>query len=200
MRHPGILAFAALVAFSGVHSATAQERPYRTKIFAAAAYVAPLGESDHDFGGVVDSVKVADKLGWEFGLAGRWNRLIGFELSYLNATQDVEFDGTTVGEIDLEPISATLEFHLVPTRFVDLWVGPTASWVRWSDLHLAAGGRIEGSADFAWGATVGLDIGLAEHLALTGAVRYLDANADLEGFDSLAVDPLFARVGLAVRY
>jgi len=177
----------------------AAERPYRTKFFAAVAYVSPLSESDQDFDGVVDSLEASEELGWEFGLGGRFSERWGFELSYVNATQDVDFGGNTVGEIDFEPISATLEFHLVPESAFDLWIGPTVAWVRWGDLELADGSKIETDAESAFGATLGFDVGLGERLALTGAVRYLDADADLEGFAPFAVDPLFARVGLAIR-
>ena len=180
--------------------ALAEAPPYRGKLFAAISYVSPLSESDQDFGGVVDSLEATEELGYEFGMAGRWSELVGFELSYVNATQDVEFAGGTIGEIDFEPIAFTLEFHLVPSSFVDLWVGPTVAWVRWGDLELEDGTEIETDAEEAFGATVGMDIALGRRLALTAAVRYLDADADLEGFQALDVDPLFARLGLAARF
>jgi hypothetical protein len=180
--------------------AAAGERPYRAKFFAAVSYVSPLSESEQDFAGVVDSLEATEELGWEFGLGGRFSERWGFELSYVNATQEVDFGGDRVGEIDFEPISATLEFHLVPGRAFDLWIGPTVSWVRWGDLELENGTEIETDAESAFGATLGFDIGLGDRLALTAALRYLDADADLRGFEALAVDPLFARVGLAVRF
>jgi len=181
-------------------AAAEQDQPYRTKIFLAASYVAPLSESDQNFQGVVDSVQASEELGWEAGIAGRWNPLLGWELSYVHATQDVDFGGDTIGKVDFEPIAFTLEFHLVPTSVVDFWIGPTVAWVRWGDLKVENGDIYKGGTDSAYGATVGLDLGLSEHLAITGAVRYIKAKADLEGFKSADVDPLFARLGLAVRF
>ena len=177
-----------------------QDQPYHTKIFLAAAYVSPLSKSDQNFDGVEDSVEATDKLGWEAGVAGRFNPLVGFELSYLNATHDVDFGGQKIGQADFEPISATLEFHIVPTQVVDFWVGPTVSWVHWGDLKLVDGEIKKGSTDTAYGATVGLDIGLGPNFAITGAVRYLNAKADWGDFKDTKVDPLFARLGVAVRF
>lgn len=198
-RSVAILGAAALCALVALPAA-AGERPYRTKMFAAISYVSPLSESDQDFGGVVDSLEAAEELGWEFGISGRFSERWGLELSYVNATQEVDFGGNSVGEIDFEPISVTLEFHLVPGRAFDLWIGPTVAWVRWGDLELNDGTKIETDAESAFGATLGIDIGLGDRVALTGAVRYLDADADLEGFAPLAVDPLFARLGVAIRF
>lgn len=180
--------------------ALAGEAPYRGKLFAAVAYVSPLSETEQDFGGVVDSLETTEELGWEFGMAGRWSRLVGFEVSYLNATQDVDFGGATIGEVDFEPIAFTVEFHLVPSAYVDLWIGPTVAWVRWDDIQLEDGTEIETDAEHAFGATVGMDISLGRRVALTAAVRYLDASTELEGFSDLEVDPLFARLGLAVKF
>lgn len=198
-RLPAVVAVAALAAATALPAPAAAERPYRTKLFAAVAYVSPLAESDQDFDGVVDSLEAAEELGWEFGLGGRFSERWGFELSYVNATQEVDFGGSTIGEIDFEPISATLEFHLIPERAFDLWIGPTVAWVRWGDLELADGSKIETDAESAFGATLGFDLALGERLALTGALRYLDADADLEGFRPFAVDPLFARLGVSIR-
>lgn len=194
------VAFAAAAFSAATPAAADEEKPYQTKFFVAASYVSPLSDSDQSFDGVVDSLEATEELGWEVGVAGRFNPLVGFELSYLNATQEVDFGGNPIGEVDFEPISLTLEFHLIPTSALDLWVGPTVSWVRWGDLRIEGGDVIKGGTDAAYGATVGLDLGLSEHLAITGAVRYLNADADLEGFESAAVDPLFARLGLAIRY
>jgi hypothetical protein len=180
--------------------ALADAAPYRGKLFAAASYVSPLSESEQDFGGVVDSLETTEDLGYEFGMAGRWSQLLGFELSYVNATQDVEFAGGTIGEVDFEPIAFTVEFHLVPSPYVDFWIGPTVAWVRWDDIQLEDGTEIETDAETAVGATVGLEIALGRRLAVTSAVRYLDASAELEGFEDLEVDPLFARLGLAIRF
>lgn len=200
MKRSIAIAVAAVALSAAALPAAAGERPYRTKLFAAVSYVSPLSESEQDFTGVVDSLEATEELGWEFGIGGRFSERWGFELSYVNATQDVDFGGDRVGEIDFEPISATLEFHLVPGRAFDLWIGPTVSWVRWGDLELENGTEIETDAESAFGATLGFDIGLGDRLALTAALRYLDADADLRGFEALAVDPLFARVGLAVRF
>jgi len=200
MRRSSGIALAVAASALSALPAVADERPYRTKVFAAVSYVSPLSDSEQDFDGVVDSLEATEELGYEFGIGGRFNERWGFELSYVNATQDVDFGGQTVGEIDFEPISATLEFHLVPERAFDLWIGPTVSWVRWGDLELEDGTKIETDAESAFGATLGLDIGLGDRLALTAALRYLDADADLEGFAPLAVDPLFARAGIAIRF
>ncbi len=179
------------------------------KIFGAAAYVAPLSEEDVDFGAVQDSVEASNELGWAFGFEWRWGQLLGLEFDYINSTQDIDLGGTTVAEVDFAPVSASLNIHLINTTFIDLYVAPTASYIYWGDIeiddpngNLNITTDIEADPEFAWGAQVGLDIGLGENFVITGGVRWLSADLSPtdDDVDELGVDPLISRVGVGLRF
>jgi hypothetical protein len=168
------------------------------KLYGAAVWVSPLETEDVDIGDITDSLELAEDLGWNFGIEFRFNDWIGLEADYINVTNDVDFGGDTIGEVDLNPISATLNFHLAHTKVIDFYLGPTASWVLVDDIETDFG-DIETDDEFAWGATVGLDIGLGDTVAIVTGLRWL--NLDVEGDDlDAGVDPLIARLGLGFRW
>lgn len=179
------------------------------KIFGAAAYVSPLSDTTVTIGSVRDSVEESNELGWAFGFEWRWGKLLGLEVDYINSTQDVEFGGTKIAEVDFSPISASLNIHVIHTKLIDFYVGPTASYVDWGDIEVtgSAGNfninrNINTDSELSWGAQAGIDIGLGDHLAVTGGIRWLklDLTPDQSGSEDLAVDPLISRVGLAWRF
>jgi hypothetical protein len=176
------------------------------KIFGALSRVSPLSEGDASIGGIRDSLETADKFGWDLGLELRPGRVAGIELDYLKVTQDVKFGGTTIGEVDMSPLSASLNLHFIHTTFIDLYVAPTFSWINWGNVHLdsrgsGAAGASELSSDneTAWGASLGIDIGLGRNLALIGGLRWLNLDLATNG-QGVPVNPLFSRVGLALRW
>jgi hypothetical protein len=196
-----------LLAVAPPSAALAQDTHF--KIFGAAAYVAPLNEEDVDFGSVQDSVEASDELGWAFGFEWRWGKLLGLEVDYVNSTQDIELGGEAIAEVDFQPVSASLNIHLIHTTFIDLYVAPTASYIDWGDVevtgsagNLNVSNDIETDAELAWGAQIGLDIGLGETFVLTGGVRWLsaDLSPDDDDVDELGIDPLISRVGVGLRF
>ena len=177
------------------------------KVYGGPAYVAPMGDSPITFGTVTDTVEAEKKVGWNLGIEGRFNKLLGIEVDYVNATQDVNFGGTTIGEADFSPMTATLNFHLVHTKGFDFYVGPSYSYVNWGEIHLnASGGNLTGSSDIGtdsasgWGAGLGLDIGLGQHFAITAGLRYINVDLELETGPPVEVNPLVARLGAAFRF
>src|SRR5262245_48688033 len=174
--------------------------PPTFKVFGGASYVSPLGEDDVTFGSITDSVEASDELGWTVGLEARVNQILGFEFDYVNATNDIEFGGDVIGEVEMQPLSATLNFHLIPTSIVDLYIGPTASYFIFDDVEIDSGGTLETDDEFAYGASLGLEIGLGQTFAILGGVRWLKVDLAPEGAEEVAVDPLFSRLGVALRF
>jgi hypothetical protein len=99
----------------------ASARDARVKVFGAAAHVAPLAGGDVSFGGVRDSVATSDHVGRDAGIEIWPGDPFGVEVDYLNATQDVEVGGAAIGE-------------------VDLYLGPTLSYVNRGNVELDSGG------------------------------------------------------------
>lgn len=198
------LALAMAVAASQFQPALAQDN--KVKIFAGASYISPLDEADVDIGAITDSIEASSELGWTVGVEFRFGEWIGLEVDYVSATHDIEFGGQQIAEIDFAPISASLNVHLVHTKLVDLYIAPTATYVYWGDLELDSGQTINLSDldtddEVSFGASLGLDIGLGEHFAVFGGVRWLSVdfeNDDIDG--SIGVDPLLSRLGVAVRF
>jgi hypothetical protein len=118
----------------------------------------------------------------------------------VNATHDVEFSGSTVAEVDLEPLSASLNLHLIHTTIIDFYVAPTVSYVSWGDLEIFGGDSVSTDGQTVLGASVGLDVGLGRSFALVGGVRYLDLDLEADGTEDVSVNPLFTRLGIALRW
>lgn len=196
---------AALAALASASPAQAQDSKF--KIFGAAAYVSPLSSDDVTFGSVTDSLEASNQTGYDFGFEWRMSPLFGLEVDYVDAKQDVDFGGTTIGEANLQPLSATLNFHLIHGKVVDFYLGPTFSYVNWGDIDFNADGEtltgdsgVPTDKESAYGASVGIDIGIGTHFAIIGGVRYLKLDLTPENGEGLAVDPLISRVGVAIRF
>ncbi len=202
-----LVVMALLAVASASSAALAQDNNF--KIFGAAAYVSPLSEEDVDFGSVQDSVEASNELGWAFGFEWRWGQLLGLEMDYINSTQDIDLGGTTVAEVDFAPVSASLNIHLINTKVIDLYVAPTASYIFWGDIEITGSAsnlninnNIDADPEFAWGAQVGLDIGLGENFVIMGGIRWLSADLSPtdDDVDELGIDPLISRVGIGLRF
>lgn len=177
------------------------------KIFAAASYVSPLSEEDVTINSVTQSVKNSSELGWDFGIEGRFNKWLGLEVDYIHVNQDVKYNGETIGNTTLAPLSATFDIHVVHTKIIDFYLGPTYSYVNWGDIRLNGPGSVFYGTDnlgtdseSAWGASLGLDIGLGSHVAIVTGLRYLRLDLTPQGGQGAKVDPLFARVGIGFRF
>src|SRR5262249_10923256 len=104
-----------------------------------------------------------------------------------------------VDNVHFQPLSATLNIHLIPTEHVDFYVGPTVSYFIVGDVDLGTGTSFKTDNDFAWGASVGLELGGKSFGVITG-VRWLNADISPDGAPKIPVDPLFSRAGLYFRF
>jgi len=199
-----ILSGAMLLVLAAFQPAAAQD-DWNVKFFGAMAYVAPLGTENVDISGVIDSVQAANETGWEAGLEFRFAKVLGLEVSYLNSTHDIEFGDTTLAQVDFTPYNVALNFHLFPNKYLDFYIAPVAAYVDWGQIDFEDGTTEEADSEIAYGAAVGLDISFHENFAFIGGVRWLSLDItpdDPSSSDdeSLAVDPLYARVGFAFRF
>ena len=178
------------------------------KVYGGPAYVAPLNDSNVSFDAVSDSIKAQDHVGWNLGVEGRFNRLIGIELDYVNASQEVEFGGTTIGETDFSPLTLTANFHLIPSEHFDFYIGPSFTWVNWGDIELDANGSDVVGDDFnagvdsetGFGATIGIDFGFGKNFAIGAGLKWLNVGMVLSDGQEIDVEPLVARLTAAFRF
>lgn len=197
-RYSALLAIggAALVALP----AQAQEgSSYDLKVFGGAAYISPL--SDSSLAGIADSVEASSEFGWELGVEWKPTDRLGLEVAYLDATHDVEANGTAIGDISLRPWNFSLNFHLVDRDRFSWWVGPTVSYIDWSPVELNGGGSLDVDSETTFGASTGMSFGLGDSFALQLGLRWIDASVDSPSLpDDVSVDPLFVNMGVAFRF
>jgi len=91
------------------------------KLFGAAAYIAPL--SDTDVQSIGNAIEASDELGWNAGFEWRFVEHLGLEVDVAWADSDIESSAGTFGSIKFQPAAANLNFHFFPDRFFDLYVG-----------------------------------------------------------------------------
>ena len=196
---------ALLIALAGVIACAsgtvrAQEAPgYEFKMFVGGAYVEPL--SDSALPGIANEVEASSELGLEVGGEWRASNRFGLEVAYLDAQHDVEANGTPIGEIDLRPWNFSLNFHVVDRDAFNWYVGPTLSYIDWSDVTLTNGARLEVDSETTWGVSTGMLFGFGDTFGLEIGFRYLDAGVESPSLpDDVSVDPLFTRVGVSFRF
>jgi len=190
MKRIATVAVALMAVLIGAPSAWGAAE-YKWKVLAAFSYVSPLTDSTDSVGDVIEA---ASSTGWEIG--GEWKpgKVFGVELDYLNVTSDIEVNGVVAAEADINPINVSANFHLIPGKVIDFWVGPTVAFV---------GFDVEGQEfddETTFGAVLGVDIGLTENFAITTGARWIDLSAEDEFGNQLDIDPFFLRVGAAFRW
>jgi len=199
---------AIVVAVAGAFPPAVKAQDTHFKLYGGPAYVAPMSDSDVTLGSLSDTIETEKQVGWNFGLEGRFTPWIGLEVDYVNANQDVSFGGSTIGDTSFSPLTATFDIHVVHTRVVDLYLGPSYSYVNWGNIHLNATGEgITGSSSdlgadssTGWGASLGLDIGIGDHFIIQGGLKYLNVDLEMDNGQTADVKPLVARLGIGVRF
>ena len=191
-KHWSVFVLLIAVAAFAVQPAAAQDTKHKVYVFLA--QVMPM--SDTSFGRT--TVEVQDEMGFGLGYEFRLNKLMGLDFDYMTATHDVEADGQKCCEIDFNPLSASLNFHLINTKLIDFYVAPTLSYVMWGDLETDFGDA-DVDKELTFGASVGIDVG-NEKFAFVGGLRYLMLDATDEYDEEISVDPLIFRAGFAFKF
>lgn len=192
---------AALAAFGSTGRASASDGPYDLKLFGGVTYVVPIDDSLALERGVPQPIELSRELGGELGVEWRWSHRFGIEASFGRSTHTIEHGGSSLGEVDYEPIYLGLDFHLTPGRSYDVWVAPTLVLTRFRNAGLVSGVEVE-DGDEIVGATVGVDwpLGDSETWTLDAALRYADVQLGFRGGGEIAVDPIVVRFGLGARF
>jgi len=159
-------------------------------------------------GGGVSRVEVGD--GGGIGVAGeyRLTDLIGLEMSTLlgGVAIDTRFSagGSSAAqslELSLIPLTFGVPFHFAVGRRVDIYVGPTLSYVIYEDFRNTAGvlgarSSTEVSTDTAPGIAGGLEVGFGQGgWAFNTGLRYVKT-----GIAGRDFDPLIVTLGFAYRF
>jgi len=198
----GMAVAGALVALAAAAPAYAQEDVF--KVFVTYDWISPLGDDDVTVGSVTDAVKGSDGAGYEAGFEWRLHKVVGIEGSYFKGSNDFDFGSTSVGSLDQRAITAALNFHIIPTKHFDLWIGPVVSWYKFDDFEVSPGTSLSLDNRWGYGAALGIDIGITKGFAFTAGVRYtkvsLTSSDNVVTFEDVAFDPVIARAGVAFRF
>jgi opacity protein-like surface antigen len=178
-----------------------------------------LRQVDDD--GVVFRFEGGDSLGLSLGFERRVNELVGLDFAIDAARPENRIAVTPPGgdeisataTMDLWTARAGLNFHLLPGRPVDLYLGPAVAWLiapGSSTFRAEVGGhtsevRIEADDGFGWGGTAGADVELGGGWTLGISYTYLQAEMDFTdgtegGERTLDLDPSTLRLGVGVRF
>jgi opacity protein-like surface antigen len=162
-----------------------------------------------------------DSLGLSLGFERRLSDLLGLELAIDAARPENRIGVTPPGgeeisataTMDLWTARAGLNFHLLPGRPVDLYLGPTVAWLYApgsSTFRAEVGGHtstvtIDADDSFGWGGTAGADVDLGGGWTLGVSYTYLKAEMDFTdgtegGERTLDLDPSTLRLGVGVRF
>jgi len=186
-----------VIAALAIAPAEAQGNKY--KVYAAFNYVVPSGSSDLDFDGDIDSVEAAAEAGWSLGFEWRLGKWGGLEFDYLNSSHDIEFGGVVIADTAMKPLSASFNFHLLHSKVVDFYFGPTISYVMWDDITLLDGETVPTDSEWGYGLQVGADFSIIKSVAIVTGLRYVKLDIGADG-ESLSIDPLYAKIGVAFRW
>ena len=112
----------------------------------------------------------------------------------------------TVSEVSDEtkfvPLFGVFDVHLLPPGRFDLYAGPLLGYVWYDAMY---GAKIDDH--FIYGLGAGLDVGLGDRWAISGGVRFIQAEAEfreatgsLKGIGEINVDPWQVEIGVAYRF
>ena len=183
-----------------------------------AAYVSPTGDfskvqlDEPPLIGV--GVFEADSAPGAFaGFEYVFNDLVGLDAAILYSKPDIcdSYTETIDGDVVhrnfssekawLAPVLLSAHFHFLRKETLDLYAGPTASYVIYGDVY-----QRPMKNDFGYGAVAGIDVPFgAGKWMFSAAVRYLKTAAetkaaDLEDYLDIDMDPVIVQAGVGVRF
>ena len=132
-----MFASAGIVFAPSIAQAEEDKGDYDWKLFLGGSYVAPLSKTD--VASLGTSVKASSELGYEIGVEWKGTDRFGFEIAYLDANSDIKAVTGKIGDITMRPWDFTLNFHIIDANIFNWYIGPTLSYISWSDLKLNNG-------------------------------------------------------------
>lgn len=118
------------------------------------------------------------------------------------------------GELEMIPLTGTLQFHFAPNSRIDPYIGAGVAYVLFDEVE---GGEdledidvdaIEFEDDYGFVANAGIDIGLTDMIALNADAKYVPVESSARArfatgpgeFADIEVNPLILSAGLRLRF
>jgi outer membrane protein W len=166
-----------------------------------------LNSPTGDFVSAGQTTELDDTTGIFVSVEFRVNDRFGIESGLDQGSYDIDvsqsgFPTLDFGEVDALALTLNGNFHLMPERKFDLYVGPTVGYMFWDDIDdNVFGGTIATEDELAIGANAGIDVPIGEsRWSFGGAVRYLATDLAIKGGPDIGVDPIQVKAGLAFNF
>lgn len=178
---------------------------------------------DNTFEGSIDDFDVEFDSDTGYGLSVNvfWSDRISTEFAASSVSPDVSFSPVggglpafLVGDLEMIPITATLQYHFAPNSRIDPYVGAGAAYVLFDDLDAADDvddvdfDAIEFESDAGFVVNAGVDFGLTENFAINLDAKYVPISASAEAVFSTGpgqafdvdVNPLIISAGARLKF
>ena len=217
MRRRGVLAIGLVTLTMSLFLVTPAQAAEPWSIRLQAAWSSPQGDFREVDGDEVISAEFKDSFGFGLQIERMVSNRIGIEFGILWSEPDVE---VVIVEppIRLEigapfriiPVALGVNYHFGSGGKTDFYIGPAVAWVLYDDVVLDDPdfGRetLSVDDDYAWGATLGLDVNLTEtgKWAFNGEIRWMKGSTDFKNPEgesrSVDVDPVYLTLGVTYRF
>jgi len=195
---------AGIVLSVGATSVLADEQPWLVRV--RALNMAPANESDPVGGvGASDRIHVSNKTFPELDISYFFTPNIAAELVLTYPQKhDVTLDGKNIGSFKHLPPVLSLQYHFLPARTVNPYLGVGVNYTRISNVDLLGGSGSLESSSVGFAMQAGADIKVADNVYLNFDVKKVqirsDVNAGGKKISEVKVDPLLVSIGLGWRF
>jgi Outer membrane protein beta-barrel domain len=139
----------------------------------------------------------------------RLNRWFGIDAAAAYTRFNIQFTSSNAPDIALSqklnvvPLFASLNVHIVQSRRADVWAGPQIGYLFFGNsmnytVNSTTFNYRPANTFSMEGLVVGTDVYLRPSLAVNAAFRWQNGDADSNG--NLTVDPTFATIGITKRF
>jgi outer membrane protein W len=183
--------------------------------------VDPQGDPDPDLSNLRD-IEFDGDSGWGLGVNVFWGSRLSTEFAGYVVSPSVATAGANpaiapfaFGDLEMIPLTATLQFHLLPNSRIDPYVGAGVGYVLFDQVDRASDvtginvDAIDFDDDFGYVLNGGVSVGLTRNLALNVEAKYMplesSANVVFAGTTpaqqiDIEVNPMIVSAGLSLRF
>ncbi|GLH65943.1 OmpW/AlkL family protein [Geothrix edaphica] len=186
-------------------SLQAQEGPWMVRLRAVS--LQPADKSDAASGLPADAIHVSSKTIPEVDFSYFFSPNLAAEL-VLTVPQkhDVTLSGTKIGTFKELPPTLTAQWHFLPARTVNPYVGAGLNLTLISDVKLAGGALDLDKSSVGLAAQAGVDFRVARNCFINLDVKYVQIRSDVKvaatgaKVTTVKVDPMLYGVGVGYRF
>ena len=172
-------------------------------IRAYAGYFTSSGDKTLNLGKVEFDNTAGFGVGYEYQPSKWW----GIAADYGRFGTDIKASNVGKTSGDFDPATLGVNFHIVPLKTVNIYVGPEAAYIRYGRPHfdVPGVGTVNAKIDneLTWGAKAGVDFHFLPFFGVGASVEYIDASAELKTQSekkNLDPKPVIVHGGLFFRF